>query len=93
MNSKTRKGTNALQFAAKKGHIKVVQYLIRRKANVSATDRNGITALDMASDEAVKAALQAALDGAHEEKVTLIECSPFCYIVTSHRCESLAQVF
>ena len=69
VNSKTRKGTNALQFAAKKGHLNLVQYLIRRKANVSATDRNGKTALDLASDDAVKAALQTALEGPHDEKV------------------------
>lgn len=88
VNSKTRKGTNALHFAAKKGHVKLVQYLIRRKANVSATDRNGKTALDLASDKAVKAALQAALDGAHDEKVILPLLN-----VTSHKCGSPAQVF
>ncbi len=76
VNSKTRKGTNALQFAAKKGHVDVVRYLIRRKANVSAKDRNGKTAMDLASDEAVKAVLQEALNGPEQEKVNRLSCCP-----------------
>ena len=119
MNSKTRKGTNALQFAAKhgdlplgiwkglqfthlsewtvpslrhdwgsdrmslqctvvpamhsscymltlwgwclSGHLNVVELLIKRHANLKAQDKKGQSALDLATDDAVKAALQAAL--------------------------------
>lgn len=69
INAKTRKGTNALHFAAKKGHVDLVRYLIRRRGNVSAKDRNGKTAMDLASDESVKAILQEALDGPKQEEV------------------------
>jgi len=68
VNSKTRKGTNALHLAAKKGHADLVKYLIRRKALVTATDRNGKTAMDMASNESVKAILRDALDGGHQDE-------------------------
>ena len=43
------------------GHLSVVELLIKRRANVAAADRKGNTALDLAQDEAVRAALQAAL--------------------------------
>jgi ankyrin repeat protein len=69
VNMKTRKGTNALHFAAKKGHMDVVNLLIKRKANVSAEDRKGNTAMDLASDAAVKEALQAAIDDAAQPQV------------------------
>lgn len=76
VNTKTRKGTNALHFAAKKGHLAVVELLIKRKALVTAKDRKGNTALDLATDPAVKEALQAAMKEAAQPKVILEVATP-----------------
>ena len=46
-----------------------MQLLIKRKANVAATDRKGSTALDLATDPAVQEALQHALQAAQQPQV------------------------
>ena len=51
------------------GHLATVQLLIKRKANVAATDRKGSTALDLATDPAVREALQQALQTAQQPQV------------------------
>lgn len=51
------------------GHLGTVQLLIKRKANVAATDRKGSTALDLATDPAVQEALQHALQAAQQPQV------------------------
>ena len=48
----------------------MVELLLKRRANVAATDRKGNTALDLAQDEAVRAALQAALQEAKVHQKT-----------------------
>ena len=144
MNSKTRKGTNALQFAAKhggspfltwkvlaitlsegtvpclrhtlgsgrmslqctippamhsschmltlwwrchSGHLNVVELLIKRHANVKAQDKKGQSALDLATDDAVKAALQAALQEqkqAASEPAKKVIHDRYCLTHTAH---------
>ncbi len=44
----------ALMLASKKGHVAVVEILLENGADVHAKDRNGRTALDLATDENVK---------------------------------------
>ena len=50
VNSKTDYGATALSFAADRGHVEIVQYLISQKANPNVKDRfYGATPMDWAS--------------------------------------------
>ena len=57
--SQMSRGTNSA--FCNTGHLKVVEALIQRHANLKAADRNGKTALDLAKDDSIRAALEAAL--------------------------------
>lgn len=69
------------------GHLNVVELLVKRHANVKAQDKKGQSALDLATDDAVKAALQAALQErkqAVSEAAKKVTCDRYCLIHTAH---------
>ena len=55
------------------GHLATVQLLLKRKANAAAKDKKGSTALDLATDPGVRAALEAALSAAAQPQVRFAE--------------------
>jgi hypothetical protein len=48
------KGATPLHHAAEIGNLKIVKYLVRRKAKITAEDRDGRKPVDVATDEATK---------------------------------------
>ena len=68
------------------GHLNVVDLLIKRHTNVKAQDKKGQSALDLATDDAVKAALQAALQEqkqAASEPAKKVSHDCFCLMHTA----------
>lgn len=60
VNRKTGKGLTPLHLAAKRNHLELVEFLLKRKANPLNTNHRSQTAAMMASDSEVKAILSAA---------------------------------
>ena len=75
MNMQNSKGMTALHYAAQRGDLKLVALLLRKKASLTLTTRQGKTAVDLASTAEVRQALQAAVEakaataGAGEESM------------------------
>ena len=59
-------------FLSCSGQLATVQLLLKRKANVAAKDKKGSTALDLATDPDVRAALEQALSAAAQPQVLLM---------------------
>ena len=69
------------------GHLATVQLLLKRKANASAKDKKGCTALDLASDPDVRAALEQALSVAAQPQVC--SCQDWLSPLHGRRCGGL----
>ena len=65
----SERGSDELKHVCCAGHLATVQLLLKRKANVAAKDRKGTTALDLATDPEIRAALEQALQAAQQPQV------------------------